>query len=197
MSTTATIDNESFVEKNIPRQQVLTNDSDINLSGPATIVDVEVKNSVSPSKIGSDDFLKLLTVELSAVSIWRSGSALANKLKVDQKELETWLDRRCDIVRGNGTKDGVYYYGMKARMEDKPKEKTITKVEPSITAAERFALAKLDLLSNTLESVLEKYALRISQRDEEAYSQLTKSLKHLQAAVALLGKSTKANPADL
>ncbi len=163
----------------------------LDLKTSAEVVNVQVKTSEVPGKIGTDEFFKELGVQLSQDKVWRSGSTLAKKLGVDQKEIEAWLDKKQEICRKPGNSDGIFYYALKSRI-DKNNEQVV-KPDTSVQPEERYALAQLHLLENNLGDVLKRYALKISQRDEEAYSQLTKALKHLEAGTALFAKTTKAD----
>lgn len=169
-------------------------------TAPVKEVIVQAQPAVLPSKIGSEEFVKNLVELFTGKHAWRSSATLATKLGVDIKELETFLNKDKRFIRRVSENEGSLLYAVLKRVsddsQDKDNQKTKVK-QKSIFPQDRYALACLNLISEMLEKVVEKHALKINDKSEEALSHLTKALHHVKSGTVLLAQETNANPNHL
>jgi hypothetical protein len=145
------------------------------------------------TKIGTEEFTTTLLAEFHKKKPWRSLVSLANALHVDPQQLSQWLDKNPQVMRRAGKEDGVFYYCWSERVT---KPKTSTKSDPTnrvVREEDRYALGMLHMVYFQLYRVLKTYGLEISQRDAEAFGNLTASLDKLESGLLLFSKKTKAS----
>lgn len=154
-------------------------------------VTVDAQRAILPGKMETPEFEKLLLEEFAGKHSWRSSSSLGNKLQVDAKELEVYLDKDKRFLRRLGDGDAVLY-AIGKRVEDTPDKKTAIK-QVTIKPQDRYSLAIIRMIEVNLTMLLDKYSHLIYEENEEVMSHLTKSLKHIQSAKVLYAQSTKAD----
>lgn len=161
-------------------------------------VPVITEMRVPPSKIGTDEFISQLMVQLNTGnSTWRTAAGLAVKLGVAAPELEKWLYENKDhnpfLVRKQKNSD-QHQYASKERVdaEEKDPKTGIDKRNnlPIITSNERLALGQAMLLSKGLDGLVTDYSRDIATRDQEAYRVLLEALKNLEFFVKLFSRAT-------
>lgn len=145
------------------------------------------------TKIGTEEFTTALLAEFHKKKPWRSISSLASALHVDTNQLSQWLDNHKQVMRRSGKEDGVFYYCWSERLKKETSstsEKTPNRV---VREEDRYALGMLHMVYFQLYKVLKTYGLEISQRDPEAFGNLTASLDKLESGLLLFSKKTKAS----
>lgn len=153
---------------------------------------------------------------------WRSPASLATHLKCDVDQLIKYLNSKClnlvegKIINENLTEDenkpflarktdkDVYYISVKRCMEDRKKKeehevkeakakKRFQIISKSASESERYALAQLVLVENTLLGILQKNHSTIAIRSEDASNKLVRALKQLRSANAIFSVETNAD----
>lgn len=144
------------------------------------------------SKIGTEEFVKALLVELNKNKVWRTLSSLADALHVAPQSLSFWLDDNPKVVRRAGATTGTIYYALSERLpkENSKKENSRNRVTKE---EEGYALAMLHMTYFQFYKILKTYGLEISQVDPEAFSHFTSSLDDLESGLLLFSKKIKAS----
>jgi hypothetical protein len=163
---------------------------------------VAKKVSVPKSEIGSSEFVKELDKLLTDSQPWRSSAALAEALNVDTHDLDKFCRKQTNIVSKPSKIEGVFLYGYAHRTapedkkDDKGKKDKKDKKElsrPLVTEEDRYAIASIHGALMLLESTLQKYALRIHERNSEAFTKLAKAREDIEAGLYLYAKKVHAN----
>ena len=163
-------------------------------------VTVEPKAAPEVSKIGSDEFCQELYKLLKVGKPWRTADGLAKRLGVDGLDLAKWMARQPSLVMRSGKEEGVMYFALAEvvapEKEDKPEPPAKVKRlldRRLVSEEDRYALAQLHLIYQNLRSVLEKYALKISDRSLEAFTHLIKGKDRLGAGLAVYSHVVQAD----
>ena len=168
----------------------------------APVEDVPVQSQPTPvqPKVGTKEFCELLNKEFSEGSVWRSTDAIAKKLNVDVVELDKFLRTQTALCSRPSKKEGVFLYALTKRVEaeqgKEPKEVTEA-MRPLVSEDDRYALASLHSAFVLYEAALQKYALKIHERNSEAFTQLVAGKDKLQAGMVLFGQRVKADMSKL
>jgi len=164
------------------------------------VEDVEVVKQHTPvqSKIGTKEFNEVLIKEFSDGKIWRSSKAIADKMNVDVVELDTFLRSQAILCCRPSTTEGLMLYALLKRLEQQqPKETKDPKVEaavrPVVSEEDRYAIATLHSAYVLLESAMQKYALKIHERNPEAFTNLVQGKDKVEAGIVLLATKLKAD----
>jgi hypothetical protein len=163
------------------------------------IIQVGSKTTTSDgTKIGSEEFIEKLKKLLNdKQAYWRSAKALAEKLGVDSVQLDKWLRKQTEIVSKPGKEEGVVYYALLSRIEKVPSKEEMKirsmMSRPIVTEEDRYAVGILHMVYVNLHECLDKYALRISDRSMESFTNLIEARNRLEAGITLYTQTTKAN----
>jgi len=163
---------------------------------PTEEVKVEAKPTATKTQIGTKEFCDELTKIMKDGKPWRTPQALAEKLGVDPVDLAKWLDKQTEVCHRPGKEENAFYYALLCRLEkeEKKDEKKDVKIaRPIITEEDRYCIALLHQTYSNLTTALEKYALRIHEKSEEAFNLIAKSKDRLSAGLALLCNASKAD----
>lgn len=167
------------------------------------VEEVEVQRHETPvvSKIGTKEFCDSLYHEFSdGKNVWRTSKALADKLNVDAVDLDNYLRSQQIVCSKPSKEEGVFLYALVKRIEQ-PAQVTNSKVEavtrPLVSEEDRYALASLHSSFLLLEAALQKYALKIHERNPEAFTQLVAAKDKLEAGMILFGSRQKADMTKL
>jgi hypothetical protein len=166
--------------------------------------DVEVQKQHTPvtSKIGSKEFNEELIKELSDGKPWRTAKGLATKFNVDAKELDAHLLKGLEepLCYRKSKEDGVFLYAILKRVEqEKPARdpKVEAALRPIVTEEDRYALASLHSSFILLDAALHKYAMKIHERNSEAFTNLVQGKDKIEAGIALLASKLKSDVTKL
>ena len=151
----------------------------------------------APSIFSSKEFCESLYGEFSQGKVWRTSEALAKKLNVDVVELDNYL-RGQQVVCCKPSKDeGVFLYALIKRLEVPPQNKDATKVEaqlrPLVSEEDRYCLGSIHSALILLEAALQKYALKIHERNPEAFTSLVAGKDKIEAGMVLYANKLKAD----
>lgn len=133
--------------------------------------------------VGSDDFINVLTFELTHKDVWRSSKNLAKTINVNEQELTSWLDSYPEVARRLGKKDNVVYYALLNRLNNRKTEKKELD----------YSLAMLHMIYFQLFKVLKTYALEINQKDSDSFKYFSSSLDKLETGLLLFSGKTKSS----
>lgn len=167
------------------------------------VEDLEVQRQHTPSQtsIGSKEFNEALVAELNGGQLWRTSKALGEKLKVDVVELDKFLRNQLVICSRASKKEGVFLYALVKRLEQVEKPKVDPKVEaalrPLVTEEDRYALSSLHNAHIILHNAMNQYAMKIHERNPEAFTSLAEAKNKLEAGIAMLAVRLKADLSKL
>lgn len=164
----------------------------IKMADEVESLDVEIKPLPPHTKIGSEEFCKILLKELNGNKIWRSSKSLAATLEVDPIDLDVWLRKQQTVCSKPSKDDGVVLYALNSRLEDNNKEEK-TPSRPVVSEEDRYALASFNSALQILEAAVKKYAMRIHERCPEAFNKLVNAKSNLEGGLLLLATSQKAD----
>jgi hypothetical protein len=153
--------------------------------------DIPVEQS---TKIGTPGFIKQLLVEFQKKKVWRTLTSLSAALHVDPKQLSDWLDSNSCYVRRAGKEARVFYYAWTERL-GKEVRTSSEKIGSDRVVREEdgYALGMLHMVYFQLYKVLKTYGLEISQKDAEAFGNLTVALDKLESGLLLFSNKIKAS----
>lgn len=162
------------------------------------VEDIAVQRCTTPAnpKVGTKEFCEALGKELSDGKVWRSSKALAENLNVDVVELDKYLRLQQSVCSKASKEEGVFLYALTKRMEA-PQPVAETVMRPLVTEEDRYALASLHSAFILLESTLQKYLMKIHERNPEAFTQLMAGKDKLEAGIVLYGIKLKADMSKL
>lgn len=169
---------------------------------PTEDVEVQKKHTPTISKIGTKEFNEALLKELSEGKVWRTAKGLSSKFNVDVKELNEHLQKGLEepLCYRTSKEDGVFLYAILKRVE-KEKHEVDPKVEmalrPLVTEEDRYALASLHNSFILLDAALHKYAMKIHERNPEAFTNLVQGKDKIEAGIALLAIKLKSDISKL
>jgi hypothetical protein len=145
------------------------------------------------TKIGEKDFCEKIGKIFSEGKPWRTPQALAKTLEVDVQELVVWMDKQAELCCRPGKEDGTYFYALVNRLEKVTNndEKSKNMVRPVITEEDRYLFAQLHLEYKNITDTLEKYALRIHDKSEEAFNALASAKNKMSAGLGILANALK------
>lgn len=183
-----------------PKEVAVSGQEDDLVTAP--VEDVEVQKQPTPvqPKVGTKEFCELLHKEFSDGKVWRSTEALAKKMNVDVVELDKFLRGQAALCCRPSKEEGVFLYALVSRVEQsKEKEnKTVeTAMRPLVAEEDRYALASIHSAFVLLEAALQKFALKIHERNPEAFTQLVAGKDKLEAGLVLYGQRLKADMSKL
>lgn len=165
-----------------------------------TTEDIEVQSvATSPNpSIGTKEFADLLNKEFSGDKVWRSSHSLAKKLNVDVVELDNYLRKQKALCSRVAKDEGVFLYAFTDRVGKTEEKAEARKAQrPLVDEEDRYTIAYLHNSLHTLELVLKKYALKIHERNSEAFSQFVEAKNRLEAGIVLYGQKIKADMTKL
>ena len=163
---------------------------------PVETIDCRSKPLEVELKIDTEEFSKELQKILeSNEKVWRSSKVLSEKLKVDALELDKYLQKRQDIVCRPSKDEGVFFYALLKRLATPEKIEEIKK--PLVTEADRYYMAMLHMIFMNLSDTLEKAAVRIHERDSEAFNNLVMAKNKLEVGLVFYANSIKADVSKL
>ena len=171
----------------------------------APVEEVEVTKQHTPvqSKIGTKEFNEALLKEFSeGSSVWRSSKALAEKMNVDVVELDNFLRAQQVLCCRPSKTEGVFMYALLKRLQAteqpaKPDPKVEAAMRPLVSEEDRYALASLHSAYIVLHAALDKYALKIHDKNPEAFTQLVQGKDKVEAGIVLLATKLKADVSKL
>jgi len=173
-----------------------------NLSS-VPVEDIKVKKQQTPasSKIDSKEFCESLSKEFSEGKVWRTSKALAEKLNVDVIELDNFLRKQQTVCSRASKDEGVFLYALIKRVEEHKQTKAEEKVEsilrPLASEEDKYAIASLHSAYLLLDSALQKYAVKIHERNSEAFANLIDGKNKVEAGIVLLSTKVKADLSKL
>ncbi len=154
---------------------------------PVEEVTVKAKPTEVQSAIGSEEFIKEFARIIKGGDVWRTPAGLAKKLNVDQADLQAWMDKQGELVRRPGKEDGTFFYAYIQRLE-KPKEPKGME-RKAIMEEDRYMMALLHNGYGNYVRTLEKYALRLHDKNAEAFAALAQARDRMSAGVVLLANT--------
>jgi hypothetical protein len=160
--------------------------------------DIAIQRQPTPvsTKVDSKDFGESLLKELSDGNVWRTSKALAEKMNVDVVELDAFLRKQQAVCSRPSKTEGVFLYALVKRIEvEKPKEnpKVEAALRPLVSEEDRYALGILHSAFQLLDGALDKYAMKIYERNSEAFTKLVEGKDKLEAGLVLFGQKIKAD----
>ena len=168
---------------------------------PAELNDVPVEEiiikpvqSAVKTTIDSEEFKVAFAKEMKAGPAWRTPASLATKLGVDAVDLVKWMDRIQNLTRKPGKEDGIFYYGIAPKEEEKETKKL---TRPIVTEEDRYCAAILHSIYGQYVTALEKYGLRIYDKSPEAFAALMNARDRLSAGTVLFHNVTKVDASKL
>ena len=161
------------------------------------VEEVQVSSIPTPKvvKVNTKEFCQELYKELAEGKIWRTSKTLADKLNVDVVELDAFLRAQPVICSKASKEEGVFLYALIKRVEEIAKKEDENKVlaRPLVNEEDRYALGCLHSAFMILEATLQKYAVKIHERNPEAFTNLVAGKDKLEAGIVLFGNKIKAD----
>lgn len=158
------------------------------------VEDIEVKKQVNPiqPKVGSQDFCEVLFKEFSSGKVWRTSKALAEKLNVDVIELDAYMRTQQAVCSRPSKEEGVFLYALISKLDPPPAKQGIP-TRQLVTEEDRYAFSSFHNALLLYESALQKYAIKIHEKNPEAFSLLMSGKNKLEAGLVLYGGVLKAD----
>lgn len=165
-------------------------------NAPVEEVEVPKHKTPSASKVGTKEFCDELYREFASGNIWRTSKALADKFNVDAVELDNYLRTQQAVCsRPSKKEEGTFLYALINRLATKEEKKV--EVRSLVSEEDKYALACLHSSFILLEATLQKYALKIHERNSEAFTQLVAGKDKLEAGIVLFANRIKADISKL
>lgn len=156
---------------------------------------VETKPLKPQSKIGTKEFGEALyNLLANGKEIWRKSNTLAAKLEVDPIEMDKFLRAQPVIASRRGQEEGVFLYALVQRLE--PEKKPDEEKKPTrqlVGEEDYYTLASMNDCLMVLETALRKHAVKIAERNPEAFTQLVSAKEKLEAGLYLFAGKIKAD----
>lgn len=154
---------------------------------PVEEIKVKMKSSEAKSAIGQEDFVIEFVRIMKNGDIWRTPKTLAKKLNVDEADLQNWMDKQPALVKRPGKEDGTFYFAILERLEKPKQPKGMER--KAVTEEDRNYFSLLHFHYGSYLKILEKYALRIHEKNQEAFTALVQARDRMSVGVVLLANT--------
>lgn len=155
----------------------------------------DLKISKAPlNKFEDSNFLKVFGEEFSSGKTWRSAKSLAEKMQVPTEEMEAFLKRQLSVCCRPGKEANVFYYALIDQIRSKA---PIPADKPTVVEEHHYALASLHGALILYQAALEKYALKICEKSQDALTKLINGKDCLEAGISLFSTKVKADVTKL
>jgi hypothetical protein len=176
----------------------IDNDDDLE-KVPVDDIDVATRRIIDNDAITKEVQEKLHAELVKEGKVWRTSKALADKLNVDVVALDDFLQKQPSVCVRPSKDEGVFLYALLKRLEA---EESPQRVQPMPVAVEeimrplikdedKYAIASLHNAYVLLDMTMKKYAMRIYERNSEAFTQLASAKDKLEAGIVLYAKKLK------
>lgn len=184
---------------------------DISSIKPSDLTVAE-KHVEIPSKLNNKDFVNKLFAFLREGKVWRSSTAICEKLDVDPEELDEYLRKRHDIACKSNKDGDSFYYAEVERLSDKDKvideqtKRAVVEARESmrnvrsrslVSEEDRYALAVLNNIYMNFKGILDKYGIKLYDKEEEIFNHLMNAKKKMFIGITLLADAIKADISKL
>lgn len=170
--------------------------SDDLTKGPVQEIEVKTVPTAMKTVIGSEEFVKELCKQLKEGSEWRTPEGLSAKLGCDAADLAKWMDKVPEIISRPGKDDKVFYaLGGRVLKPDNDKDKKNQR--PVVEPQDHHIVALLHQTYSNLLAVMQKYSIRIHDKNAEAFTMLMQARDKLSAGTMLLMAATRTDTTKL